>query len=157
MSFIKSTSADKRLISTHDHQLRFTNNHASLCPLLPLYLFSSDSRPKYDKRTNEHCCLCLLAKVICFLIVQTFASGQLIVGGSYGWASSDKLSSVEIFPPPNDTCSVPSLPGPRSHHSLSLLSGGRLVVCGGRNSAHFDSCISWVAGNTSWTPIFDMR
>ena len=45
-SLIKSTSADKRVISAHTQQLRFTKNHASLCPLVPLYLFSTDSRPK---------------------------------------------------------------------------------------------------------------
>ena len=96
-------------------------------------------------------------KVISFPIFQTFASGQLIVGGSYGWASSDKLSSVEIFPPPNDTCSVPSLPGPRSHHSLSLLSGGRLVVCGGEPASEEKSCIVWTHGNTSWTHLHTTR
>ena len=38
---------------------------------------------------------------------------------------------------------------------LLLLSGGRLVVCGGTNGR--DSCISWVAGNTSWTPFHTIR
>ena len=99
----------------------------------------------------------MLVKVICFLIVQTFASGQLIVGGSFGWGSTEKLSSVEIFPPPNDTCSVPSLPGPRSHHSLSLLSGGRLAVCGGEPASEEKSCIVWMRGSTSWTHLHTTR
>merc|ERR1719474_2391948 len=60
-------------------------------------------------------------------------SGQLVVGGYDG---SNQLSSVEIFPPPSsDTCSIPDLPGPRNGHSLSLLSGGRLVVCGGNSGS----------------------
>ena len=44
----------------------------------------------------------------------------------------------------------------RKWHSLSLLSGGRLVVCGGSGPAVGDdsSCISWVVGNTSWTHLF---
>ena len=74
-----------------------------------------------------------------------------------GWNSSGRLSSVEIFPPPNDTCSVPSLPGPRSHHSLSLLSGGRLAVCGGEPSSAEKSCIVWMRGSTSWTHLHTTR
>ena len=71
------------------------------------------------------------------------------------------VSSVELVPrPPSDTCSIPDLPQPRWGHSLSLLPGGRLVVCGGRDSTllyYFDACISWVAGNTSWTPKYTLR
>jgi len=67
--------------------------------------------------------------------------GQVVVGGYDG---SNYLSSVELFPP-SDSCSIPDLPQAGNGHSLSLLSGGRLVVCGG------NSCISWVAGSTSWT------
>ena len=74
-----------------------------------------------------------------------------------GWDGNNRLSSVELFPP-SDACSIPDLPQPRSRHSLSLLSGGRLVVCGGYNgSSYLDSCNSWVAGNTSWTPFHTMR
>ena len=77
-----------------------------------------------------------------------------MVGGHDG---SNYLSSIELFPrPPSDTCSIPDLPQLRSRHSLSLLSGGRLVVCGGYNGGSLDSCISWVAGNTSWTPFHTM-
>ena len=75
-----------------------------------------------------------------------------MVGGYDG----NTLSSVEIFPP-SDTCSIPDLPQARSLHSLSLLSGGRLVVCGGKDNNDLDSCISWVAGNASWTPFYKMR
>jgi len=76
--------------------------------------------------------------------------GQLVVGGHDG----NYLSSVELFPrPSSDTCSIPELPQGRFGHSLSLLSGGRLVVCGGYPH---DSCISWVAGNTSWTHLYTM-
>ena len=82
-----------------------------------------------------------------------------------GW-DGNYLSSTELFPrPPSDTCSIPDLPQARDGHSLSLLSGGRLVVCGGYDGGSFpdgqvstfDSCISWVAGNTSWTPLYTLR
>ena len=74
------------------------------------------------------------------------------------------LSSIELFPrPPSDTCSIPDLPQIRISPSLSILSGGRLVVCGGVSDVRppypdsFDSCISWVAGNTNWTHLYTMR
>ena len=69
------------------------------------------------------------------------------------------LKSVEMFPP-KDACSIPPLPQERHGHSLSILPGGRLVVCGGYAGypdGYFDSCISWVAGNTSWTLLYKMR
>jgi len=74
-----------------------------------------------------------------------------VVGGKDG----NEISSVELFPP-SDACSIPDLPQPRQGHSLSLLSGGRLVVCGGYRYGYHDSCNSWVAGNTSWTPFHTM-
>ena len=76
------------------------------------------------------------------------------IGGSTSTPSDSNLASVEIFPPPSSSgCSIPDLPGIRYYHSLSLLSGGRLVVCGGSTS----NCISWVAGNTTWTIFGTMR
>ena len=90
-----------------------------------------------------------------------FFSGQVVMGGNTGTYQVDNyfLTSVELFPPSSHSCSIPDLPQPRSHHSLSLLSGGRLVVCGGTDDEayDFDSCISWVAGNTIWTPFHTMR
>ena len=78
----------------------------------------------------------------------------MLVGGLQYDAGNIYLASVEIFPPPiSSGCSIPDLPGARYHHSLSLLSGGRLVVCGGTTS----NCISWVAGNTTWTIFGTMR
>ena len=54
-------------------------------------------------------------------------SGQVIVGG----VDTAILSGIELFPrPTSDACSIPDLPDPAAGHSLSLLSGGRLVVCG---------------------------
>ena len=81
-----------------------------------------------------------------------------MVGGFY-WDNVDNyLSRVELFPlPSSDACFIPDLPKPRKSHSLSLLSGGRLVVCGGWNGGTLDSCISWVAGNPSWTHYHSMR
>ena len=80
----------------------------------------------------------------------------MVVGGYYDGAP---LSSVELFPrPSSDACAIPNLPQPRAGHSLSLLSGV-LVVCGGfdEDNNDLDSCISWVAGNDSWTPFYKMR
>ena len=80
------------------------------------------------------------------------------MGGRDG--NGNYLYSVEIFPrPPSNSCTIPDLPQPRGYHSLSLLSGGRLVVCGGsgKDGNDLDSCISWVAGNDSWTPLYNMR
>ena len=75
-----------------------------------------------------------------------------------GGYDGNYLSSVEIFPSPStDTCSVPDLPGPRDLHSLSLLSGGRLVVCGGDPSPAEKTCIAWTEGSTSWTHLYTTR
>ena len=90
------------------------------------------------------------------------SSGQVVMGGVGGVDEVGLLSSVELFPPSN-TCSIPDLPQPRNGHSLSVMSGGRvggawLVVCGGQSASDsLDSCISWVAGNESWTPLYTMR
>ena len=67
------------------------------------------------------------------------------------FASSNEL--------PFDTCSIPPLPRQRTFHSQSLLSGGTMVVCGGRDDRFdsLDSCTSWDAGNTSWTHFYNMR
>ena len=80
------------------------------------------------------------------------------MGGEYSFG--DTLKSVELFPrPSSDACSIPPLPQPRSGHSLSLLPGGKLVICGGSSDGTIilDSCISWVAGNKSWTPFHNTR
>ena len=103
-----------------------------------------------------------LVVVCCFfphhvtLSLTILASGQLVVGGLSSGGST--LSSVEIFPPPSsDTCSIPDLPGPRRFHSLSLLSGGRLVVCGGIPTSEEKSCITWTGGSTSWKHLHTTR
>ena len=88
------------------------------------------------------------------LSLTIFASGQLVVGGYNG--ENGRLSSVEIFPS-SDTCSIPDLPGPRDSHSLSLLSEGRLVVCGGSSTSNEKSCIVWKGGSTSWTHLYTTR
>ena len=90
----------------------------------------------------------------------------MVVGGFT--TGFNRLPSVELFPPRNhygntfllDTsCSIPDLPQPRFSHTLSLLSGGKVVVCGGvgGSSNRLDSCITWVAGATSWTLLYNMR
>ena len=85
-----------------------------------------------------------------------------------GWDDITVLENVDLFPPSacssEPSCSIPDLPQPRLDHSLSLLSGGRLVVCGGRDYDYtsgawplFDSCISWQANTGSWASLFTMR
>ena len=104
----------------------------------------------------------LIFVVCCFfpqhvtLSLTIFASGQLVVGG---YTNNGGSSTVEIFPPPSsDTCSIPDLPGPRTGHTVSLLSGGNLVVCGGCCSASNEkSCIVWSGGSTSWTHLHTTR
>ena len=53
----------------------------------------------------------------------------------------------------SDTCSIPNLEGPLASHTLSILSRGRLVICGGRypDVSTSRSCIYWAAGKTTWT------
>ena len=89
------------------------------------------------------------------VVVGGYNSGNYLVGGSLA-----ELSSAEIFPrPASSFCAIPDLPEPRTWHTMSLLSGGRLVVCGGDHpgGGDYDSCISWVSGNRSWTHLFTMR
>ena len=92
-------------------------------------------------------------------VIDLPASGQVVMGGFQ--SGNSRLSSVEVFPrPPSETCFIPDLPQPREHHSISLLSGGRLVVCGGNFHSQgysLNSCISWAAGNITWTPMHTMR
>ena len=87
--------------------------------------------------------------------LRTPISGQVVVGGLDNGVMP--LSSVELFPT-SGACSIPDLPQPRALPSLSLLPGGRVVVCGGFSALHnFGSCISWAAGNNSWTHLYNMR
>ena len=108
---------------------------------------------------GKHVSMLVVLLTMVMMSVKTLGSGQVVVGGYY-YDSFSLLSNVELFPrPPSDTCFIPELPQPRRRHSLSLLSGGRLVVCGGGDGSYnyYDSCISWVAGNTSWTPLYTTR
>ena len=97
-------------------------------------------------------------EIMCKQLIHS--SGQVVVGGLGGKNTGESkcLKSVELFPP-SDTCSFVDLPKPRRGHSLSLLPGGKLVVCGGRHDSGgwLDSCISWAAGENSWTPLYNMR
>ena len=90
--------------------------------------------------------------------VKFILSAQVVVGG-YD-ADSGYLSSVELFPrPSSDNCFIPNLPTPRTLHSLSVLSDGKLVICGGKENIYdtLDSCIVWAAGNMSWALLLNMR
>ena len=92
--------------------------------------------------------------------------GHVAVGG---WDNIAVLTRVDIFPLPSCSvntalCSIPQLPRPRLDHSLSLLPGGKMVVCGGRDfdyiSGQFytlDTCISWATGDSRWKDFSDMR
>ena len=121
------------------------------------FQFQSNAKVRPKKNVDKlipYICLFVFCEEI-FLSFVNFASGQLLVGGYTN--NVDRLSSVEVFPPfPNNTCSIPDLPQPRVGHSLSLLSGGRLVVCGGSPMVD-KSCISWTSGSTSWTELHILR
>ena len=54
----------------------------------------------------------------------------------------DPLKTAEVFPSQDclqDVCSVPDLPFGRSHHTLSVLSSGTFVVCGGQGEEEQNS------------------
>ena len=86
-----------------------------------------------------------------------------------GWDNIAVLKSVDLFPLPacsinSAICAIPDLPKPRLDHSLSLLPGGRLVVCGGRDFDYYlgqfftlNTCITWAAGESTWTELYTMR
>ena len=96
------------------------------------------------------------------------SSGQVVVGGcefgsgNGGNCHSEIFTSIELFPrPPSNDFHIPNKPEAqlrRERHSLSLMHGGVLVICGGYDDQDpFDNCISWNTGNSSWAEIFKMR
>ena len=98
-------------------------------------------------------------------VIHTF-SVQVIVGGKTSGYRGILNSSIELFPrPPSKDCYIPNIVSDkpeaqlrRERHSLSLMRGGVLVICGGWDDhVSLDSCVSWVAGNSSWTHLFTMR
>ena len=105
--------------------------------------------------------------VIIKFVIHTF-SGQVIVGGCKSGCNYKGIlnSSIELFPrPPSKDCYIPDIVSDkpeaqlrRERHSLSLMRGGVLVICGGWDDhTSLDSCVSWVDGNSSWTHLFTMR
>ena len=152
-------SAGKKLISTHTHQLSFCDDHASpRLFFLSTFLVPGWCPSKSQERSKQIDSSFLLVIVVYFLIARSFISfalGQLVVGGIN---NDHALSSVEVFPPSaNKTCSIPDLPAPRHGHTLSLLSGGRFVVCGGHSPSILRSCIAWTRGSTSWKHLYTAR
>ena len=88
------------------------------------------------------------------MIVTVFShSGKVEVGGSGG---VNFPSRIDI---PFDTCDTPRLPDERAGYSVSVLSGKKLVICGGNlgNGLKLTSCLSWAKGEDSWTEIYKMR
>ena len=107
-----------------------------------------------------------------------YLPGQLVLGGVNGSLArslSDeeafRMSSAELFPLPQiENCFIPELPQPRRGFSLSVLSGGRIVVCGGFDSPWqqeeqnlvtqpitYDTCLVWKTGSTSWNLFRKLR
>ena len=92
--------------------------------------------------------------------------GHVVIGG---WDNIAVLRDVDLFPLPSCSsnsvsCKIPDLPQPRLDHSLSLLPGGELVVCGGRDFDYEESrfytlntCFSWTVGEYSWILLYTMR
>jgi len=97
------------------------------------------------------------------LIVPIQCLSQVVLGGSGAPRTTFSLSSVEVFPrPPCNSCFIPDLPQSRERHTVSLLSGDTLVICGGVANPSVpphtvpETCISWKPGNTSWTHFHTM-
>ena len=107
----------------------------------------------------------LLARHL-FTLKYILLSVQVIVGGKTSGYRGILNSSIELFPrPPSKDCYIPDIVSDkpeaqlrRARHSLSLMRGGVLVICGGWDDhTSLDSCVSWVDGNSSWTHLFTMR
>ena len=132
---------------------------AHVLVFLSLSTVPSQCQSNSRKHANIIDSLSLLVKNVCFLFVRSlinFATGQVIVSGVN---DVFYLPSVEIFPlPPSNTCSIPDLPEGRYRSTLSLLSGGRMVVCGGESpSRTLATCIVWTPESSSWKHIHTMR
>ena len=71
----------------------------------------------------------------------------LLTGGYDG----SYLSSSEVFPSTSG-CSLPSLPAPRSQHTLFTTAEARVVICGGVNSegSRLSSCLVLDVENQRW-------
>ena len=123
--------------------------------LVFLSIFSVPSKcESKSQKTNEQILIYSSSSLLITRSLISFASGQLIVGGSAG--SKSFFSSVEIFPPPiDDTCSIPNLPEANMGMSLSHLPGGKLVACGGNPISK--ACLVWTSSHTSWTHLYNMR
>ena len=125
--------------------------------LLSLSTLPCQCESKSQKTKKHKNSLILVIFYLLLDLWSVFASGQVVVGGDDGYY----LSSVEIFPPlSSNSCFIPDLPQPRIQHSLSLLSGGRLVVCGGLDLSPQGvsrTCIVWAPGSTSWTHLHTIR
>ena len=62
------------------------------------------------------------------------STGVLLLGGRIGDGNGEELKTDEIFPSQacsQSICSIPDLDQGRSYHTLSILSSGSFVVCGG--------------------------
>ena len=127
------------------------------------YIKKESKKNSKIRKISKVSCATYISDVVLTIIMMSEigyvpALYQVVVAG-HNNSHGEKLTNVELFPrPPSDDCSIPDLPQGRYGHSLSLLSGGRIVVCGGTyGSNNLDSCLSWVAGNTSWTDNYTMR
>ena len=68
------------------------------------------------------------------------------------------ITSSSTFPT-SASCSLPPLLEGRYAHTAAFLPGGKLVICGGRdsNSTILDSCLSWENGNSTWQYFYTLR
>jgi len=88
--------------------------------------------------------------------------GQLVIGG-YD-EENNHIVGGEVFPPVH-TCSnsIPDLQRPKAEHSMSVLPGGVVVVCGGltpdtkQSTRPLDTCEKLLTANdTEWTLFANM-
>jgi hypothetical protein len=81
-------------------------------------------------------------------------------GGRFSWSADSTQFTSATFPASN--CSIPpfeyskrptrvlghTVSPVREYHTLTVLPGFQLIVCGGRRSRH--TCIRWTKGRATW-------
>ena len=86
-------------------------------------------------------CFIMLIKPFVFIIISA-----LLITGGFNANGGDRLSSVEVWAPGEDSaaplhCNLPSMPRTRTEHTLTTGGGAAPLVCGGRDDKQ--ACEQW--------------